>query len=398
MNQLFQFVIMTLIFMSLAVGIHYYLWLRMVHDTGMPSPWREISTGLLVLLGISIPITLFISRMIPFEVSRFITWLPYTWLAVMMLLFISFLAADSIKLLAVGIKKLSSSQSLPMDHSRRNALGQLIAGTTVLAVTGVASAGVIKAARKAVVKTVHIPLSHFPKAMDGLKIVQISDLHIGITVGKQWLTDLVNRINTLNPDIVAITGDLTDGDPQKLYKEIEPLKHLETTYGTFFVTGNHEYYSDATRWIEEIRKLGINVLRNQSVAITKGEEQFFLAGVDDYNAANLQRGHGQNVSNAIAAVPDNAAVVMLAHQPRSVFDAADVGVDLVLAGHTHGGQIWPFTYLVGLQQPYNKGLYAHNQDTQIYVNQGTFMWGPPMRVGTECEITEIILSSKQKNN
>ncbi len=393
MNQTTQMIIMGLVFVGLVAGIHYYIWMRMIRDIGLPSPWLQMITGLLIVLGTSIPVSLFMARFFPFNVSRIVTFVPYTWMGVMMLFFFALVSVDLVKVVVFAIKKIGIDQDVTVDESRRLALGQIIAGSTALVIAGMTGAGVAKAAQRATVRKVAVSLKRLPQKLSGLKVVQISDLHIGVTVGQKWLEDIVKRINVLKPDIVAITGDLTDGDPEMLRDEIAPLKDLIAPHGIYFVTGNHEYYSNANRWIAEIEKLGIRVLRNESVSIQKDSESFFLAGVDDYISAKFQPGHGQNISKAVENLDDSKAVVLLAHQPRAVEEASDMGVDLVLAGHTHGGQIWPFTHLVGLQQPYNKGLYRHSDKTQIYVNQGTFMWGPPMRLGTECEITEITLRS-----
>ena len=394
MNQTTQMIVMGTVFFGIILGIHYYLWMRLVRDPALVAPWNYVVTTLLVILAASIPVTMFYTRQLPFELSRVVTWAPFLWMGVMMLLFFAFLSIDVVKGGVHVVRKLFSPDSLSVDPSRRTALAQMTAGGIALLVSGAAGAGVVQAARKAAVKRVPIGLKHFPVALNGLKIVQISDLHIGITVGEKWLERLVDRINDLKPDLVAITGDLTDGDPDMLFAEIAPLANLKSTYGTFFVTGNHEYYSNVNKWIHHIKKLGVRVLRNESVSLGRDEHRFYLAGVDDYASAGMTPGHGQDITSAVADIPKDEAIVLLAHQPRAVIEAAKKNVDLVLSGHTHGGQIFPFSLLVGLQQPYNKGLYHHTAETDIYVNQGTFMWGPPMRLGTECEITELILSRR----
>lgn len=393
MNQTQQMIVMGIVFLLITGSIHYYLWVRMIRDAHLPSPWREIATVLLALLWLSLPIALIFSQSMTFDVSRIVSFAPYTWLGVMMLLFFAFLSVDVVKLAVFAVKKMGIPESAPLDASRRRLFGQLIAGTTVLTVAGMATAGVAQAARKAAVRRVPVKLRRLPKTLNGLKIVQISDLHIGITVGSRWLDDIVTRVNALEPDLVVITGDLIDGSADRLKQEIDPLERLTATYGTYFVTGNHEYYSGANRWIKEVEKRGVRVLRNESIPIGEGDEVMHLAGVDDYSAKGMLRGHGQDIRKAVRHIPEDTPIVLLAHQPKAVHEASDHGVDLVLSGHTHGGQIWPFNYLVGLQQPYNKGWHQYSDTTQIYVNQGTFMWGPPMRLGTECEITELTLTA-----
>lgn len=391
MSNYVHMAIFALVFLSVTGGVHYYLWLRMVRDTGLVSPWREIATAVLVILFVSIPLTFFLGRSIPFDISRIVSFAPYTWLGAMMLFFFAFLSIDLVKLLVFIAKKIAISGGAAPDHGRRMALGQIIAGATVLTVAGAATAGVAQAVRKAVVKRVNVSLSRFPEKLNGFRIAQISDLHIGITVGRQWLQEVVARVNALEPDLIAITGDLVDGETDRLRREVAPLRRLKARFGTYFVTGNHEYYSGVNRWIAEIEGMGIRVLRNEAIPVGEGDNTFFLAGVDDYSAAGMFPGHGQDISRAVRNVPEKKTVVLLAHQPKAVHEAAEHGIDLMLSGHTHGGQIFPFSLLVALQQTYNKGLHRHSDATQIYVNQGTFMWGPPMRLGTECEITELVL-------
>lgn len=394
MNQTTQMIFMGIFFFGITISIHYYLWIRLVRDPALVAPWNYVATTGLILLATSIPITMFFARQMPFETSRIVTYVPYLWMGVMMLLFFAFLSIDLVKGVVYVTRKLFSPDSITSDPSRRTAMAQMTAGGIAFLVSGAAGAGVVQAARKAAVKRIPIGLKDFPAKLNGLKIVQISDLHIGITVGGKWLENLVARINALKPDVVAITGDLTDGDPDQLFEEIAPLANLKSTYGTYFVTGNHEYYSNANKWIHYIKKLGVRVLRNESVQLGDGTNRFHLAGVDDYTADRLAPGHGQDITAAVKGIPKDESVVLLAHQPKAVIEAAKKNVALVLSGHTHGGQIFPFSLLVGLQQPYNKGLYHHSENTDIYVNQGTFMWGPPMRLGTECEITELILERK----
>lgn len=379
------------VFFSIVGGVHYYIWMRIVRDAHLSAPWHQIATGAIILLGIALPLTFFFSGSLRFEISRIVTFAPYTWMGIMMLLFFAIVSVDMVKVGMFVYKKLVATSNDGSDPARRAAMGKIIAGATTTAVMGLSGISLVKAARKPVVKKISITLPKLPASFEGLKIVQISDLHVGITVGGRWLQSQVERINNLNPDIVAITGDLTDGLPAKLKKQIAPLRNLKPRLGSFFVTGNHEYYSDADGWIKEVKNLGITVLQNQSVPVRNGDDLIYIAGVNDYKAAVMLPSHAHSVADALAHTAQDKVRILLAHQPLSVHDADKHNVDLVLSGHTHGGQIFPFSLLVGLQQPYNKGLYKHSDTTQIYVNQGTFLWGPPMRLGTECEITQLTL-------
>jgi predicted MPP superfamily phosphohydrolase len=199
----------------------------------------------------------------------------------------------------------------------------------------------------------------------------------------------------LKPDLIVITGDLVDGSVEELRHHVAPLADLQSLQGTYFITGNHEYYSGVDAWCTYIASLGVHILRNARVSISRNstEDSFDLAGVDDWASRHFP-GEGPNIRKALVNRDPNKVVILLAHQPVAVDEAATYDVDLQLSGHTHGGQIWPFTCLVYLQQPYTQGLYRHGDtQTQVYVSPGTGFWGPPMRLGTSAEITHITLRS-----
>lgn len=394
MSQTQQMIAAGSVFISVTAGLHYYLYLRMIRDAALPSPWREIGMVLLILTAVSIPLTFFLSRVIRFDVFRIVSLGPYVWIGTMMFLIFAFAAIDVLRVVLFISHKLGAPNVMPQDPSRRLALGRMLIGGTAVVASALTAVSLVQAARKPLVKRIEVLLPRLSAKQSGLKIVQISDVHVGATADGTQLAEVVRRVNALTPDIVAITGDLVDGDTAFLKQEIEAIRDLKGRFGVYFITGNHEYYSGAGQWIAEIKRLGVRVLRNEAVQIGDGDECFYLAGVDDYASKGMLPGHGQDIPKAVRDIPKDKAVVLLAHQPKAVQEAADLGVDLVLSGHTHGGQIWPFTYLVGLQQPYNKGLHRHSKTTQIYVNQGTLTWGPPMRLGTEGEITEIILKGE----
>jgi predicted MPP superfamily phosphohydrolase len=231
--------------------------------------------------------------------------------------------------------------------------------------------------------------------MSGLRLVQLTDLHIGPILGRDWLASIVASVNALDPDVVVITGDLVDGSVETLREQVAPLADLRAKRGVYFVTGNHEYYSGVDEWIAELTRLGVRVLRNERVAIGDGDEAFDLAGVDDWSAGRFGAGHGPSLERALAGRDSSRELVLLAHQPKQIIEAAARGVGLQISGHTHGGQIFPWNFLVRLDQPYVDGLALHN-DTYIYVSRGTGYWGPPMRVGAPPEITLLELVSEAK--
>ncbi len=391
MGKTLYMIIFAVFATTVITSIHYYLWLRLVHDTGLPAPWRTIATWAIIVLCASIPLAMILGRGIPFGVSRVLVWAPYVWIGMMMLLFFTLLTVDVVTLMAFMVKKVTVGGSFIADPERRKVMSRIVAGAATVAVAGLSGIAVVKAAKRAVIKKLDVNLPRLPRNLDGMKIVQLSDLHIGLTNGGRWLEDIVSRVNALKPDVIVVTGDIIDGQVELLAEEIAPLRDLEAPHGVYFVTGNHEYYFGVSEWLPAVAKLGIRVLRNERVKIGEGDDFFYLAGVDDYNSRGMVPGHGQDVEKALDGREPDVEVVLLAHQPRAIYKAAKMDVGLVLCGHTHGGQIWPFTYLVGLQQPYNKGLHRHGERTWIYVNQGTGLWGPPMRLGTEGEITEISL-------
>src|SRR5690606_38881361 len=234
-------------------------------------------------------------------------------------------------------------------------------------------------------------LRGLPSELAGLTIAQLTDIHVGPTIGRAFIEDLVRRTNALEPDVIAITGDLVDGSVAELGEAVRPLGELRARHGVFFVTGNHEYYSGADEWIAFLESIGIRVLRNERVTIEHEGAAIDIAGVDDWEAKQFGNGHGRDLRKALEGRAPERKVVLLAHQPKQIDEAAELGVDLQLSGHTHGGQIVPFNFLVRLQQPYVAGLHDHGP-TKLYVSPGTGYWGPPMRLGVAAEITRIELT------
>jgi predicted MPP superfamily phosphohydrolase len=271
---------------------------------------------------------------------------------------------------------------------RRVAMSRLFAGGIALTGTTLGTVAVGKAIAGFSITEVEIELSKLPRAFDGFKIVQLSDVHVGPTIGRAFVEQMVQAANSLDADVVAITGDLVDGSVENLREHTEPLRNLRSRSGTFFVTGNHEYYSGADDWIREMQRLGIVTLRNSAQHIERGTDALLLAGVTDHRAGEF--GDPPDLKRALRYRQPGQEVVLLAHQPREVSEAKKHDVGLQLSGHTHGGQFWPWNWAVHLLQPVVAGL-ARFGRTQIYVNTGTGYWGPPMRLGTEAEITLVTL-------
>jgi hypothetical protein len=253
-------------------------------------------------------------------------------------------------------------------------------------------AGLLNARRTAQVRRVDVALAGLPPALQGLRIVQISDIHVGPTIKQGYLEKIVARVNALEPDVVAITGDLVDGSVPELRPHVAPLAKLRAKHGVYFVTGNHEYYSGVHAWVAELRRLGIRVLHNEHVVLRQGGAALVLAGVTDFSGHHFDPAHQSDPAKALAGAPEGAVKVLLAHQPRSAPAAAKAGFDLQLSGHTHGGQFFPWSLFVPLQQPYTAGLHQLGR-LQVYVSRGTGYWGPPKRLGAPSEISEVRLAA-----
>ncbi len=378
--------------------VHGYLWARLVRATGLGRVWRWVASLMLLALAISIPLMFVYGRDQPFPGWQALIWIAYVWMGLLGLLFAFQLGADGLRWLAGLAARLgrAGAGAGAHDPERRAFVSRLVAGATVFATVGVAAFSARAAAMPPQLRKVRVALPRLPESLGGTTIAQISDLHVGVNIGRDYVEDVVRRINALKPDIIAITGDLVDGEASHLAGPIAPIADLKARLGVFFVTGNHEYYSGVEPWLKQIEAMGVRVLRNEHVTIGTGKAGFCLAGVDDSSRQAFANGHGADVGRALLGVDPNQEIVLLAHQPREIFAAARHRVGLQLSGHTHGGQMWPFTWIVPLIQPYVAGLARHGK-TQIYVSSGTGHWGPPMRLGTQSEITLIeLLRDKER--
>jgi predicted MPP superfamily phosphohydrolase len=237
---------------------------------------------------------------------------------------------------------------------------------------------------------VRVPIEGLPAALDGFSIAQITDVHVGPTIRRDYVQGIVDAVNRLDADIVAITGDLVDGSVPQLREHVAPLARLKARHGVFFVTGNHEYYSGAVPWMQELERLGITVLHNAHAVVEHDGEQLVVAGVSDFSAGHFHDDHASDPARALQGAPALAKNVLLAHQPRTAHAAARAGFDLQVSGHTHGGQFWPWNHFVRLQQPYTAGLHRLDR-LWVYVSRGTGYWGPPKRFGAPSEITRLSL-------
>ena len=236
-------------------------------------------------------------------------------------------------------------------------------------------------------------IESLPDEFENFTIAQISDLHVGPTIKINYVEDVLEKIGHVNPDVIAVTGDLVDGSVKHLSKDLQPFKDMIARHGTFFVTGNHEYYSGVDSWLDETDRLGMTNLINENRLISRHGKQIAIAGITDFRAHQIKSSHRSNPKKAIQSIGEGVTKIMLAHQPNSIYSVHDAGVDLQLSGHTHGGQFWPFNYPTKLANAYLAGHYDHD-GTQVYVNRGTGYWGPPLRIGIPAEISLIRLKKK----
>jgi predicted MPP superfamily phosphohydrolase len=380
--------------LALSGGIHFYVWWRLVRSARLPRRWHITATVVFVLLFVSVPITTWSRHAYP-EVSTTIGWVSLTWMALAGLMFVWFAIVDLGRLVAwIGVRigrRVGNRPAPEPSLSRRNFLARVTGGAAMAVGSTSVARGMVSARGTHEVIDVEIKLAKLPRELDGFSIVQLSDLHVGMTIDRAFVQRVVDLTNDLKPDLVALTGDLVDGKVADLADDAAPLGALRSRHGTYAVTGNHEYYAGADPWIAYLTSIGVTYLRNERVTIGDGAASFELAGVDDHGAHGFGRGHGEDLERATAGRDPDRALVLLAHQPRQVRRAHRYGVDLQLSGHTHGGQIWPWHYIVKIQQG---GLLAGRYDyegTQLYVTRGCGYWGPPVRLLAPLEITRVIL-------
>jgi predicted MPP superfamily phosphohydrolase len=391
------------IFSIISALLATYITWRLFSNAAFRRIWK-IAIALGIVGTLFLPVIMLILRRTGVDNSFIdvLVWSGYLGVGFLSFVFTYLVIRDLLWLPAVTFNRIKAriSKSAPKkaasnpieNPSRRgfliNSMNYGIVATAALS-TGY---GIAEAKQTPEVKEVPIPITDLPENFEGFRIVQITDVHISPTFRRSSVEEIVEVVNTLNADIVALTGDLVDGTVAQLAHDVAPLGKIKSARGNYFVTGNHEYYSGVIEWIAEVRRLGFTVLINEHRIITSGQDKMLLAGVTDYRQGRILTDHRSDPQKARKAAPKTDIKILLAHQPKSIFDAARAGYDLQISGHTHGGQFFPWNFVVGLTQPYVSGLHKH-QDTQIYVSRGTGYWGPPVRVGSPSEITLIKLVS-----
>ncbi|MFE4752616.1 metallophosphoesterase [Streptomyces mirabilis] len=416
------FVLVGLLALAAVAGLYGYVWRRLVRDT-TSGPGLARRAGTVVF--VAGPVLMFAAVAAeragaPFRLQQALAWPGFLWMALSIYLLLGVVAGEVVRPLLRRVMERRAAPSVAVPHpapvphpesvptgaaapqepapaepprpvttpSRRLFVSRAVGGAAAAVALGTVGYGTYGVLRGPRVKRVTVPLAKLPRSAHGYRIAVVSDIHLGPTLGRDFCRRVVDTINATQPDLIAVVGDLVDGSVKDLGPAAAPLARLRARHGSYFVTGNHEYYSGAAQWVREVRELGLHPLENARTEMAG----FDLAGVND--VAGESEGHGPDFGRALGDRDTARAVVLLAHQPVQIHDAVKHGVDLQLSGHTHGGQLWPGNYIAELANPTVAGLERYG-DTQLYVSRGAGAWGPPTRVDAPSDITVVELASLQ---
>lgn len=403
--------LVALVAIAVLGGLHWYVWRRLVRDTTRAwGPARITGTVVLVAGPVLMIAALAAERGgAPFWLQQVLGWPGFLWMALAIYLLLAVLAGEVLRPLlrrllerreraetAVEAHEAPDSATDPAEApetpqsapSRRLFVSRVVGGAAAAAAVGTVGYGTYGVLRGPGVKRVTVPLAKLPRSAHGFRIAVVSDIHLGPLLGRGFAQKVVDTINATQPDLIAVVGDLVDGSVKNLGPAAAPLAGLKARHGQFFVTGNHEYFSGAQQWLEEVRTLGIHPLENARTELAG----FDLAGVNDLQGES--EGQGPDFGKALGDRDTTRACVLLAHQPVQIHEAVKHKVDLQLSGHTHGGQLWPGNFIAAAANPTVAGLERYG-DTELYVSRGAGAWGPPTRVGAPSDITVVELASKQ---
>ncbi|MDY7232187.1 metallophosphoesterase [Hyalangium rubrum] len=381
---------------------HVYLYRRMFRDTSGHPGWRKAGIAAMASLCLLMLGSRLLSRVLPSDTVLALATVGWTWMGVTTYLLLAFFTLGGLRALSHLVHRWRARPSTasaapapappPVSEERRQFLARATAGGALLATSGFVGYGSWRAFHPPTVTEVAVRLPGLPKALDGFTLVQLSDIHVGPVIQRRFMNAMVDQCNALKPDLVCITGDLVDGSVDELGYSVAALANLRSRHGTFFVTGNHEYYSGDEEWTEALKGMSVDVLRNRHVRIGEPGASFDLVGVDDWAAARTGSPHRYDLSKALSGRDPERAAVLLAHQPSNWREAAKAGIGLQLSGHTHGGQFFPFTLAISAIWEHDAGLFQEN-GRHIYVSRGTGFWGPPVRVAAPPEIVKVTLLS-----
>ncbi|WP_164019735.1 metallophosphoesterase [Pyxidicoccus trucidator] len=399
---------------SMLIGLgavlgHLYLYRRLVRQLLHGRLSRFLALVVLGLMTLVLMARRTVLDALPEQLAGIVTMATYTWMGVALCLVIALVVLDVGRGLAAVARRVLPRKAAPpmaapvtarpelapspvVSEDRRLFLARTMAGGAFVAGGGLAAYGSWRAFSPPLVTELAVKIPKLPKALDGLTIVQLTDIHVGHFIQRRYMDALVQQANALRPDLFAITGDLVDGDVHSLGGAVSALAGLKSRYGSYFVTGNHDYYSGDDEWTAFLQSLDIQVLRNRHVRIGDAGASLDLVGVDDWSGGRRRNKKGYDLDLALQGRDPDRAAVLLAHQPANFTVAAERGMDLQVSGHTHGGQLVPMTFFIGLAWEHSAGLYQHG-DSHIYVSRGCGFWGPPMRVGSPPEIVKLVLTA-----
>jgi predicted MPP superfamily phosphohydrolase len=401
-NEMFMWFL--LIWIAILALAFMYIGSRLIKPANLTPRQKIISWIILATIPFSQPANFFLRMNTTNSVvSDIFGWISYIGFGFLSLLLVGLFIRDGIILLNRAYIKLlviynkiihhSVQKSRTFDPERRS----FILNVTNMSILGASALftgyGLYEARRQAILERITVPIQNLPEDLEGFTIAQFSDIHAGPTIKRSFVQSVVEQVNSLNADVIINTGDMVDGTVSSLRNDVEPLKDLSARNGVYFVTGNHEYYSGVQPWLEEMDRLGFTVLLNEHRIVDHGNASLMIAGVPDYAGGNFLPDHKSDPFKAISGHTASHVKILLAHQPKSIFEASKAGIDLQISGHTHGGQYIPWSWLVTLSQPYIKGLHRHDS-TWIYVNRGTGYWGPPLRLGIPSEVTLFTLTKQ----
>ncbi|GAA3973481.1 metallophosphoesterase [Streptomyces plumbiresistens] len=416
-------ILFVLLVLAVLVTANWYLWRRLFRDTTQAPGLVRRAGAVLIAGGWVLTVTALVAERTgaPFWLQRVLAWPGFLWMALSIYLLLAVVAGEVVRpLLRRFLERRAGAETavrqpepepVPAgtaptpDHdpeqdaeppaagppslpSRRLFVSRVVGGTAAALAVGTVGYGTYGVLNGPTVKRVTVPLAKLPRAAHGYRIAVVSDIHLSPVLGRGFAQKVVDTINGTQPDLIAVVGDLVDGSVKDLGPAAAPLAGLRARHGSYFVTGNHEYFSGAEQWIEEVRRLGLRPLENARTELA----HFDLAGVNDVSGED--EGQGPDFVKALGDRDTARACVLLAHQPVQIHDAVEHGVDLQLSGHTHGGQLWPGNLIASAANPTLAGLERYG-DTQLYVSRGAGAWGPPTRVGAESDITVIELASTQ---
>jgi uncharacterized protein len=422
-------VVFVLVAVAIVVLIHVYVWKRLVRDTTRDRRWRRLgAVVVLVAALLAIGNRTFADR-VPPALEDVLAWPGQLWVIVLMYL-VLVLAALELPVLVASLvlrRRATAAVSAPApelaaalqpaapgpvaagppqpelppppvadetpdhDPDRRLLLRRGAAITAGLVATGVTGFGVSRAYAPPTIKRLDIPLPRLDPRADGLRVAVLADIHAGPLLGRRQVQRVVDLVNGLDADLVTVVGDMVSSEVDRVRESLVPLAGMRSRHGSYFVSGNHEYYVGHEAWYEATAEMGLRVLRNERVEIVHRGGAIDLAGVTD-----ITGGRYDDPPDYRAALGDrdrSRPVVLMAHQPVAVHDAAPFGVDLQLSGHTHGGQIYPFHYVVARAQPVLSGL-GEVDGIPVYVTNGTGFFAAPVRVGADPDITLLTLRSR----